>query len=403
MTDDMVQTGIEAPVRVERWPTEIPLLVLVALAAAGIWILLAVSMIGLIYALFIGAFLALSHVGFIAYIRGSAVRLSPDQLPELHARVTSLARRVGLSAQPEAYLMQAGGSLNALATRFLRSHMLVLFSDLLDACGDNEQARDMIIGHELGHIRAGHLRWTWFLFPGFLVPFLGMAYSRAREYTCDRYGAAVCGDLRQGLVGLGILAAGGVQGRRLNFRALANQTENLNTGWMTIGKWLSTHPQLSERIAALDPQLVQGPARAQVGVARALVILAIAVAVPIAGVGLFVRSMMPAIRQALEQAQARNAAAGRDPSTAVQQDLDSLARIALAHRESGGDYPADEVALLKAWQTNNPRSPFPMDPFDGKQYGYRVQEDHFILWSSGPDTVSGTDDDLWLDSRDVTF
>ena len=403
MTEPMVQAGSETPVRVERWPTEIPLLVLVALAAAGIWILLAVSMIGLIYALLIGAFLALSHVGFIAYIRGSAVRLSPDQLPELHARVASLARRVGLSAQPEAYLMQAGGSLNALATRFLRSHMLVLFSDLLDACGDNEQARDMIIGHELGHIRAGHLRWTWFLFPGFLVPFLGMAYSRAREYTCDRYGAALCGDLRQGLLGLGILAAGGTHARQLNLQALAGQKENLNTGWMTIGKWLSTHPSLAERIAALDPQMIQGPARAQVGVIRALVILAIAVAIPIAGVGLFVRSMMPAIRQALEEAQARNAAAGRDPATAVQQDLDTLARLALAHRESGGDYPLDEEALAKAWEVSNPRAPFPIDPYDGKRYGYLVREDHFILWSAGPDKESGTDDDLWLDSRKVTF
>lgn len=403
MTEPMAQGGAEAPIRVERWPTEIPLLVLVAVAAAGTWLLLAVSMIGLLYALLIGVFLGLSHVGFIAYIRGSAVRLSPEQLPELHARVTSLARRLGLRVQPEAYLMQAGGSLNALATKFLRSHMLVLFSDLLDACGDNEQARDMIIGHELGHIRAGHLRWTWFLFPGFLVPFLGMAYSRAREYTCDRYGAAVCGDLRQGLVGLGILAAGGVQGRRLNLRALANQTENLNTGWMTIGKWLSTHPQLSERIGALDPQLVQGPARAQVGVARALVILAVAIAVPVAGIGLFVRSMMPAFREAYEQAQARNAAAGRDPATAVQQDLDKLARFALAHKESGGSYPSDEDALAKAWQSSNPRAPLPIDPYDGKRYGYLLREDHFILWSAGPDKESGTDDDLWLDSRDVTL
>ena len=114
----------------ERWPTEIPLLVVVAIAAGCLWLLFALSMIGLIYAVFIGLFLSLSHLGFVAYLRGSAVRLGPDQFPELHARVVHLAHRVGLRKEPEVYVMQAGGSLNALATGFLRSRMVVLFSDL---------------------------------------------------------------------------------------------------------------------------------------------------------------------------------------------------------------------------------------------------------------------------------
>jgi hypothetical protein len=80
---------------------------------------------------------------------------------------------------PAASLMLAGGSLNALATRFLGSDFIVLFSDLLEACGDNAAARDFIIAHELGHLRAGHLRWRRLLAPGMVVPFLGSAYSRA--------------------------------------------------------------------------------------------------------------------------------------------------------------------------------------------------------------------------------
>src|SRR6185369_3347343 len=156
----MEQPGFDAtrqgPVVVQRWPTEVPLLVLVVLAAIVIWILLALSLVGMGYAVLIGAFLFLGHVTFVAHLRGSAVRLGPDQFPDLHRRVEELSGRAGLARAPDAYLLQAGGALNALATKFLRSRFIVLYSDLLEACGENASARDMIIGHELGHIRAGH-------------------------------------------------------------------------------------------------------------------------------------------------------------------------------------------------------------------------------------------------------
>ena len=161
-----------------------------ALASAGLWLLLIVSIFGAVYGLLIGLALFFAHVGFIAYVRGSTVKLGPDQLPELYARVEELAARAGLAETPAAYVMQYGSSLNALATRLFRSDLMVLFSDLLEACGDDEGAPDMIIGHELGHIRGGHLKFAWLLAPGRFVPFLGGAWSRARELTCDRFGAA---------------------------------------------------------------------------------------------------------------------------------------------------------------------------------------------------------------------
>src|SRR5687767_13792824 len=103
--------------RVERWPTEIPLFVLVVLASIAIWGLLVISIIGVVYALMIAVFLFFSHVVFITHVRGSAVRLGPEQFPELWNRVVELSRRAGLAAPPEAYLMEAGGSLNAFATK----------------------------------------------------------------------------------------------------------------------------------------------------------------------------------------------------------------------------------------------------------------------------------------------
>jgi Zn-dependent protease with chaperone function len=403
MSQGILSRDSVEPVSVERWPTELPLLAFVTVAAAAIWILLFVSIIGFMYGLFIGAFFFLSHLGFVAHVRGSAVRLSPEQFPDLHARVEELAARAGLKRVPETYIMQAGGALNALATKFLRSHMLVLFSDLLEACGDNTAARDMIVGHELGHLKAGHLRWRWFLLPGFFVPFLGMAYSRAREYTCDRYGAALCGDRDAALVGLGILAAGGSHGHRVNIAALARQREHLDTGWMTIGTWLGTHPPLAHRIVALQPALSAGAPPLVKGPLRAIGILASVGVIAVFGAAFGVKKFLPVIQQALRQAQPRPPE-GVTPVPAEQveaatrtanDDLRRLADVVKQYVNDTGKLPEDADHLYDLWERAHPDEPELVDPFDGLLYGYVVKSGRYQLWSTGPDAVSGTEDDIF--------
>jgi Zn-dependent protease with chaperone function len=298
--------GIGAAIQVQPWPSETPLFALVVAASVVLWLALAISIIGIAYALLIAVGLFFAHVAYVAHVRGSAVRLGPDQLPELYARVVDLARRTGIDVMPEAYVMEAGGQLNALAMRFLRSRMVVLFSDLLEACGDDHAARDMIIGHELGHIRAGHLDWQWLLAPGMLFPFLGNACSRAREHTCDRYGAALCGDPAGALRGLAILAAGGHYGPRVNVKRLAAQRDDLDTGWMTIGKWLSSHPPLCERVAALAPSPAGSSGFSLSGPIRAAIILFVMLVLPV----LIVALVAVTIAMRVEgQAKARTGAA----------------------------------------------------------------------------------------------
>ena len=273
-----------APIEVTRWPSELPLLALALVASVAIYVLLAISLVGAIY---VGAFAVMFFVmnaAFVAHIRGSAVRLGPQQFPDLHRRVAEIARRIGLDEVPDAYLMQAGGALNAFATRFLGLNVIVLFSHLLEACGDNEAARDMIIAHELGHIRAGHTKLRWLIAPASAIPFLGSALSQAREYTCDRYGLAGAGEKSGALLGLTILAAGGAHAPLVNQQALALQREDLDTGWLTIGSWLGSHPPLSKRLAALEPALLAGLRPSWTGRIRALAIVGSVALVGIAGV-----------------------------------------------------------------------------------------------------------------------
>ncbi|HYX33699.1 MAG TPA: M48 family metallopeptidase, partial [Oligoflexus sp.] len=141
--------------------------------------------------------------------------------------------------------------------KWLSSTMIILYSDLVDACRENPKALDMILGHELGHISAGHLKATWFLLPGLAFPFLGKAYSRAREFTCDRYGRDLCGDDEAAIQGLALLAVGRSLASQVNIKEYTDQSHSLKSLSMTLGRWMSTHPPLCDRILALKPELGQ--------------------------------------------------------------------------------------------------------------------------------------------------
>jgi len=372
-----------------------PLFFAVVVAAILVWTLLVVSIFGILYAVFIGLFFFVSHVAFVAYVRGSGVRLGPDQFPELHARIEDLSRAMDMEP-PTAYLMQAGGALNAFATRFLGRNIVVLYSDLLEACGDNEGARDMIVAHELAHLRCGHLRWMWLILPGYFVPFLGSALSRAREYTCDRYGLAGAGNARDATLGLAILSAGPKFGPRVNLAAFARQRADTNTGWMTIGEWFGSHPPLSKRVVALDPSVAPGRFHPGRGRVMALAILGVVV---VAGAGAAVGAarLGSGFLSAIEEVggPVREANATMDPEAAaaqVEADFRVLSEF-IAREWSDGTFPETMSEVRDRWSASTD-APFPMDPFDGYVYGFDRTEGGYRIWSSGPDGDPETDDDL---------
>ncbi len=216
-----------------------------------IWAALIISIVGLVYGLFFGLFLLVAHAMMIVHIKGNAVKLSSEQLPEIYKKVVAAGEVLGLKEVPEVYIMQAGGVLNAFATKFLGRKFVVIYSDLLDACDEEGKEMDMIIGHELGHLALGHLKWLLFLAPARLLPWIGAAYSRACEYSCDRCGHQVVGDLKVASRGLVVLASGGKYARKVNLNAFVQQTNEVGGFWCSVYELNATHPFLSKRVAAL--------------------------------------------------------------------------------------------------------------------------------------------------------
>ncbi|MBX9605975.1 MAG: pilin [Gammaproteobacteria bacterium] len=215
------------------------------------WIALVVGTLGiaLVYALFgLLAFL-LAHSALISHLRGSGVRITAEQFPDLHARLLHCCRTLGIDTPPEAYLLQAGGSFNAFATRFLGRNFVVLFSDVVDALEDDPDAINFYFGHELGHLHRKHLQWAPLLWPAGMLPLLGAAYSRSREYTCDGYGAACCGSPQSVAHGIAALAAGHRRWRVLNVDAFQRQALDSGGFWMSFNELIADYPWLSKRMA----------------------------------------------------------------------------------------------------------------------------------------------------------
>jgi Zn-dependent protease with chaperone function len=191
-----------------------------------------------------------AHGLALGRIRGNSVRVSERQFPLLHRVTAAHARRLGLSRVPDVYVMQSGGLLNAFATRFLGRDFVVVYSDVLElALAQGEAAVGFIIGHELAHVWRGHLKHRWLTAPGRLFPYLGAAYSRACEYTCDRVGAFCQPD--GAISGLLALAAGKQLHPHVDVREFAAQAEADEGFWIRRAELVSSHPRLPKRVAAL--------------------------------------------------------------------------------------------------------------------------------------------------------
>jgi Zn-dependent protease with chaperone function len=220
----------------------------------------------LVYAFVIPLIGWFAHGVALGQVRGNAIRVSEKQFPQLHRLTVAHAKRLELKEVPVVYVLQSGGLLNAFATRFSGRDFVVINSDVLElALDQGEAAVGFIVGHELAHLRRGHLRHRWLITPARFVPYLGSAYSRACEYTCDRFGAHCQPD--GAISGLLVLAAGKQLHPHVDVREFAAQAQRDQNFWTKRAERMSSHPLLPKRVEALLKAGIAVPARSQLPVA----------------------------------------------------------------------------------------------------------------------------------------
>jgi Zn-dependent protease with chaperone function len=220
--------------------------------SALFWLGITVGTLGivLIYVLFGFIFYLFVQSAFISYIRGTAVKVSKNQFPELYAMYEECCAKLGIQEEPELYILSANGLLNALATKFLGTKYVVLFSNIVDALEENPDAVKFYIGHELGHIKRNHLRWGPFLFPASILPLIGAAHARAQEYTCDLHGYKCCeASPKDALNAIAVLAAGEKKWRTINTEQYITQASWTGGFWMSLHELTADYPWLSKRMA----------------------------------------------------------------------------------------------------------------------------------------------------------
>ena len=201
----------------------------------------------LIYVPFVLLGYLFAQSAFISHLRGNAVLLSETQFPDLHAQFVDCCRKLEMDP-PEAYVMMSDGVLNALATKFLRRKYVVLFSSVLDALKSRPESVRFYFGHELAHIKRGHLDFHWVILPALVLPLLGAGYRRAQEYTCDLHGLAVSHSTEDALAALGVLGSGAEKLSSLNFQEFMDQRKNSGGFWMSFHEITGDYPWLCKRL-----------------------------------------------------------------------------------------------------------------------------------------------------------
>ena len=97
---------------VETWNNGQKFLRLMAAAIIVVMssVLLLSAALVLVYLLFFFILYLFAHSAFISYLKGTAVRITPGQFPDLYERVSTCCVRLNVRAQPEAYLLHAHGA-----------------------------------------------------------------------------------------------------------------------------------------------------------------------------------------------------------------------------------------------------------------------------------------------------
>lgn len=258
------------------------------------------SILGIILFVALIGIMLFFHVLAMGGIRRNGVKIGENQFPDLYAKSVAVAKDLGLHKTPDIYVLESEGMLNAFATRFFRRNMVVLYSSIFELIEkDAEDEVLFILAHEFTHLKRKHVQIGSWILPALWIPFIGNAYLRACEYTCDRTAAYYVGSFEAAKNALTILGIGTTLYKKVNKEAYMEQLENESGFFVWFHEKLSTHPHLPKRLYAIESffkedtkRLVESKKGIWIGIVFLVVVIGIIVAL-IFGAVKFIEKLEP--------------------------------------------------------------------------------------------------------------
>ena len=195
-----------------------------------------------------------------AQLRTGAVRMSPTQFPEGYRMVVEAAQQYGMRRVPDAYVQLGNGVINAFAAGHGFRRFVAINSDLFEIGGKarDPEALRFVIGHEVGHLAAGHVSYFRLVFSTVInmIPILGPALSRTQEYTADNFGYSFAPEGSPGVVAA--LSGGKYLNAEVNVHELADRAATDPSFFVHWVNLMSSHPVTTWRAHALRDRTKPG-------------------------------------------------------------------------------------------------------------------------------------------------
>lgn len=183
---------------------------------------------------------------------GNSIRVHTQQYPEIYETFKNHAQQLQIK-KANIYISQ-NPFLNA-STIGISTCTVVLNSSIIEQMTHKEVS--FIIGHELGHFKAGHTKVSTFLIPlgnsSIISNILFGFWSRKAELTSDRCGLALTKDLESGMSTLIKLSLGSKLYKEFNVEGYLRQFKKADSTGVKLSEILSLadHPYLANRLKNL--------------------------------------------------------------------------------------------------------------------------------------------------------
>lgn len=193
-----------------------------------------------------------------ANLLGHAVRADEATFPWIMRFVDEARARLGVRQPVEVFVFE-DGSIQAYLAKFFRTQIVVLTSGMVGRPDDAATRRQVeyVLARFVGAIAAKHTRTTFLrvlvdrLERAWVFNLLLWPYERAVQYSGDRIGLALTGDLEAAVHALQRTMVGDELGRALAPATLERQAREVDGVFGTLARLVSPFPHMVHRVRSL--------------------------------------------------------------------------------------------------------------------------------------------------------